>query len=500
MGTLTRPMLVRKEDTSDADVDAVTEALRCRYLSIAKTETAISKAKETIVSLGGSILNKEGGMWEYSENMGPMRLLHADDLDTARSKWLQSAVFDKSEEDLRKDFHFPASSRQGHTKLTIDADYGDYSVNEELNGYKLDDSKYGEVLFRINPEEDVKIYCAIVNYLTLCVHREKLIAAKRKLFKQQRELFTVAVRPDPSSIHSSNLKTVRQYFQARVARYNSSEHPLCSSRGWTSAGASSAIAITKDTRQIPSSILLGGATEIMPIAVNRKQMKKLQGIIPYEDRAELIVSAGSRKSLIVDAKEYSLPEAEAEDISLHEVSLAYHCNKLDHYEVRDSVINRHLHRNTLPHGVKYKDQVMEFETQYSNTPDIANWTMDNEYVTREYLGMIAPGVAAYSMSSEKGLFTKQVRSIRDDDTGEWEIDTTAQSYINPRNSIGSNRLGGDLQYYKANAYPVQETRYLAKYVGDTDKTIITTGTTPKRALANVRRRIRDEIVDTLGIF
>ena len=501
----TKPMIVRKLDTSQEDIDFVKENIREAFLYLSYVDKAIAVAGNTIKEMGGTIPNFKVSMKEYVEYHGPSRLRASDSLTEVRNKWLQQAVFDAKCTKLREDFNFPLSSSYKEMPLSINTDYGDLKVNKYLGESSKDECDRGKVVFRTNPEEDIKIYGVIVNYIVLCTHREKLLRYKKSLLKQQSELFEPAKRPDPESLQEDNIKMVRSYLQAGISRYNSSEHPLSAARGWTSCSAVRNLFLTKDKRKLPSAILMGGHEDTMPLAVNINNIRKLQGVIPQPQRGELVVSAGNRKALIVDAVEHTLLEAEAEAISLHEVSLAYSCTKLDHYTVQDREIMNVTRYSDTPAKLKTVYCPMDLEANRYNSKvtdqEVSSWRLGDSNLNTTNKGQIAPGIALYYLTSTKNYFDGAVRVIRDtDEIGDWDIDLTAQSYVNPRHAIPDRIDRTTIACWKAKSYPVQETRYLAKYVGDTDKTIITTGTTPKRALANIRRRIRDEIVDTLGIF
>jgi len=91
---------------------------------------------------------------------------------------------------------------------------------------------------------------------------------------------------------------------------------------------------------------------------------------------------------------------------------------------------------------------------------------------------------------------------RSGSTDGFDVDTSKEAVINiGRGScILKDRVYTRNSVNEAYSVPIDETRYLAVWNSDTGEKVVVSGTTPKRTLANIRRRIRSKIVDTLDIF
>ena len=91
------------------------------------------------------------------------------------------------------------------------------------------------------------------------------------------------------------------------------------------------------------------------------------------------------------------------------------------------------------------------------------------------------------------------------DCKEWDIDTTKPAVVHTSREVffkdrslvstGTKTLGAEVS-----SMPVEEIRYVAVWESDTGHREVVSGTSIKRALANIRRRIRNDIVENLNIF
>lgn len=91
---------------------------------------------------------------------------------------------------------------------------------------------------------------------------------------------------------------------------------------------------------------------------------------------------------------------------------------------------------------------------------------------------------------------------RSGSTDGFDVDTSKEAVINLNTDgcVLKDRVYTRNSVSEAYSLPVDETRYLAVWNSDTGEKVVVSGTTPKRTLANIRRRIRSKIVDTLDIF
>jgi hypothetical protein len=200
---------------------------------------------------------------------------------------------------------------------------------------------------------------------------------------------------------------------------------------------------------------------------------------------KLEVDVGSRKAMVQSAKQIELKEAEEEGITVSEIHVAYAARKRELMRIYNS--NTHTNEDSC-----FVANKLDPVYNQGNPLEVK----DEDLIGQ---GIMAPGLMltcwAWEMTRKLGYYARQNRVVRDPSAnGDWDIDETADAYVNAELSLT------DVRFAQAQAIPAQEKRYLASYTSDSGQTIRNTGTSPKRALANIRRRIRTEILDTLDIF
>ena len=185
-----------------------------------------------------------------------------------------------------------------------------------------------------------------------------------------------------------------------------------------------------------------------------------------------------------------MAEAEAEDIELFKAKVTSQMVK------RDMVVYRGQARwNAYTEVGEIDPELIEdFDGEAKPTGNFVpglTWAfgMDTNQKGKAYVDAKTSGSANYY----DNRFISGM--IRTDDMEGWDIDTDAPVVVVPK-----NRVTHSAQRERVQALVAYEDRYVARYDGDGGHTIIVTGTTPKRTLANIRRRIRDNVVDTLDIF
>ena len=210
---------------------------------------------------------------------------------------------------------------------------------------------------------------------------------------------------------------------------------------------------------------------------------------------DLIVDAGSRKALITYAEPYELEEAKEEGVSMYEVTLTYAMNKRDMFKYKSKPVpnmyNRDADTNPEAERTFQRVYLSEFPV-YINKPLEARCPPSE---VENKSAQIAPGLSLDS-SNRTGHNRSLIKRVvsRTDECEGFDIDTSKEAVVCLDNAAVTKETNW------VPAVKKKETRWVATWDSDTGHTVVKTGTTPKRALANIRRRIRDEIVDTLDIF
>jgi len=327
-------------------------------------------------------------------------------------------------------------------------------------------------------EQDLDTYTTIVEFLAAS---RGVYCSRYHITKLRRRMDEFYEKPTKLTINNIRKKKAEMILKA-LDHYTGDDSPLSGEKGYWGR-RNKGVLISSD-KVVPSA-LLAVTNSVKSDATVGYSIKSFQETMRLTgDKLE--VDVGSRKAMVQSAKQMELKEAEEEGITVCEIHVAYAARKRELLRVYNS--NTHTNESSC------------FPTEkLAPVSDHGGRSLEvkDEDIAGE--GIMAPGLMlthwAGEMTGKLGYYARQNRVVRDSSAnGDWDIDETADAYVNAELALT------DVRFAQMPAIPSQEKRYLASYTSDSGQTIRNTGTSPKRALANIRRRIRTEILDTLDIF
>ena len=336
--------------------------------------------------------------------------------------------------------------------------------------------------FDISQRQENYFLCVAVVATLTQIER---VAIKIGDYQQQETEAAVKPRVSVSELTRAFIDDIKKQGYLGDLRYYAHEpSPLLDKGAYSSKNYRPVMLRGFDTA--PPALLLANTSAVVSVGYSRKSFKTLSENFTQNEAHTV---AGSRKVLLTHVEPAPLAEAEAEDIALFKAKVTSQMVK------RDMVV--------------YKGQ--NRWNAYAEVGEIDPELVD-DFEREKPTGNFVPGLTwAFAMpTNQKGkdYITAKVSGssnyydnrfisgmLRTDDMEGWDIDTEAPVVVVARNRVTHNASRERVQ-----ALAAYEDRYVARYDGDGGHTIIVTGTTPKRTLANIRRRIRDNVVDTLDIF
>ena len=365
-------------------------------------------------------------------------------------------------------FGFKLDQPRSANELLTGTAFLGYTLNKEMPE-RYSPSRRNDTHISLSSVEDFEKKTLMTNFLAFQCMLKYLRYSKN-------EQATKAVAQDPcranrTRTHKGDIVEETRREIARLIGPYYQGSPIYSKDGWR--GDAPFVTRKGVNPDVPVGVYPTANFDSVPVAMNRKQAKTLSTF------GDLIVKAGSRKAQITAYKEYDLPEAAEEDIEVFEVTLSYQMHKRDLKVPNSSyrIPRSYDCREDVEKAYPIKDAV--FLTHRSNgnlgTTDRDEW-------------LKADGFAVVQ-DKQGHMWTKLRTKILPSN----KITNLKQGVVVPHN-IPNGSAGW------AKAIPTRETRYLCRYKTTSGEYISVTGTSPKRALANIRRTIRDNIVETLDIF
>jgi hypothetical protein len=326
-------------------------------------------------------------------------------------------------------------------------------------------------------EQDLDTYTTIVEFLATS---RDIFCSRYHIAKLRKRIDEFYDAPTKMTINHIRRKKVEMVLKA-LDRYTGDESPLSGEKGYW--GRRNKGTLISSNKVVPSALLAvtNSAKADATVGYSIKSFQEAMRLTG--DKLE--VDVGSRKAMVQSAKQIELKEAEEEGITVSEIHVAYAARKRELMRIYNS--NTHTNEDSC-----FVANKLDPVYNQGNPLEVK----DEDLIGQ---GIMAPGLMltcwAGEMTRKLGYYSRQNRVVRDPSAnGDWDIDETADAYVNAELSLT------DVRFAQAQAVPSQEKRYLASYTSDSGQTIRNTGTSPKRALANIRRRIRTEILDTLDIF
>jgi hypothetical protein len=459
--------------------------LKTHYTNLSKFKTRRDEMSEKIKGLGGKIptdlsavlteSKPEDGFYHICHYLSVGRVGLKDGYGDV-SKALRSYKFySKNKEVLNTLF----GTAMGVSEATL-VDFGTANVgncDDSFIAYRNNNPSRFQFNLETISEQDLDTYTTIVEFLAAS---RGIYCSRYHITKLRKRMDEFYDAPTKMNIDHIRRKKVAMILKA-LDCYTGDESPLSGEKGYW--GRRNKGTLISSDKVVPSALLAvtnsGSSDATVGYSIKSfQETMRLTG-----DKLE--VDVGSRKAMVQSAKQMALKEAEEEGITVSEVHVAYAARKRELLRIYNS--NTHTDENSC-----FVANKLDPVYNRGNPLEVK----DEDLIGQ---GIMAPGLMltcwAGDMTGKLGYYARQNRVVRDPSAnGGWDIDETADAYVNAELSLT------DVRFAKAQATPVQEKRYLASYTSDSGQTIRNTGTSPKRALANIRRRIRTEILDTLDIF
>jgi len=457
--------------------------LRTHYTNLSKFRARRDEMAEKIKGMGGKIPFEEGnecfserGFYQLCNYLSVGRIALKDGYDETSKELRSYKLYSRNKEDLNNLF----GTAMGVSEATL-VDFGAANLgncDESFVDYRNNNPSRFQFNLETISEQDLDTYTTIVEFL----------AASRGIFCSRYHISKLRKRIDefyekPTKLTINNIRRKKaQMISNALDRYTGDDSPLSGEKGYWGR-RNKGVLISSD-KVVPSALLAvtNSAKSDATVGYSIKSFQEAMRLTG--DKLE--VDVGSRKAMVQSAKQMELKEAEEEGITVCEIHVAYAARKRELLRVYNS--NTHTDENScFP-----IEKLAPVAGRYDKPLEVKDEDIVGE-------GIMAPGLMlthwAGEMTGKLGYYARQNRVVRDSSAnGDWDIDETADAYVNAELALT------DVRFAQMPAIPSQEKRYLASYTSDSGQTIRNTGTSPKRALANIRRRIRTEILDTLDIF
>jgi len=421
-------------------------------------------AKE-IDSLGGHI--PSALMSDIVKDLDSYCKDYLDSGETDGSKIVVSLLRSTRREVLRKEFGFgPGSDSNRKHMMDLYREAPGGGIKEMIEDRSLYRRlgpmlEYGSGTGELEAKSLVAVAEFVANSFILNSLRFKIESRSNKLERAK------PVRPTPDTLKTEAVKKAVSFMGDFS---HTMESPLLMTKSyWYKTPHPN---IVKTDKQVPPGLLSSFCSNSIPVAYSRKSMQALDKAFPLKDK--LTVMAGSRKGLITHAKNYDLQEAADEDILMSEVVLSYALRK----------------RNMF--------RLASFHNRGGYTREYITCSPVHEMLNLKQSFKAAPGISLalgeLVPKFSSSYWRDGVVPYRNNDFEGYDIDTEAEDFVNPTAVATTSRRE------EVRGLSKQETRYTATYIPDVGEPLVVTGTSPKRALSNIRRKIRKDIVDTLDIF
>ena len=457
--------------------------LRTHYTNLSKFRARRDEMAEKIKGMGGKIPFEEDnecfserGFYQLCNYLSVGRIALKDGYDETSKELRSYKFYSRNKEDLNNLF----GTAMGVSEATL-VDFGTANLgncDESFIDYRNNNPSRFQFNLETISEQDLDTYTTIVEFLAAS---RGIFCSRYHISKLRKRIDEFYEKPTKLTINNIRRKKVQMISNA-LDRYTGDDSPLSGEKGYWGR-RNKGVLISSD-KVVPSALLAvtNSAKSDATVGYSIKSFQETMRLTG--DKLE--VDVGSRKAMVQSAKQMELKEAEEEGITVCEIHVAYAARKRELLRVYNS--NTHTNESSC------------FPTEkLAPVSDHGGRSLEvkDEDIVGE--GIMAPGLMlthwAGEMTGKLGYYARQNRVVRDPSAnGDWDIDETADAYVNAELSLT------DVRFSQAKAIPAQEKRYLASYTSDSGQTIRNTGTSPKRALANIRRRIRTEILDTLDIF
>ena len=346
---------------------------------------------------------------------------------------------------------------------------------------------------------------------------------------------------DIDKIRLKTIEDIKELLPNPYSRWDGDFDPLCTKGkgGWSTS--SKILLMPNGYKELPlNAMAFAGAFENydlrIPFMSSKSQIDEVKSI--FGD--ELVTNVADNKRGLIN-KVYGKvedSEADAEDVSLYKTKVIYFRNFQTLYKfVGDSTLHRmsfwdhnDSEKNCL-HGISSKVSGKKGNIQRNNYSFPNVYNVDKEEQELRFLDTTSGKVSVQKGSSvipgfdleaytDKVTYTEATKhnkvlfeaaygaevgfTTNRVDSSEWDIDhskdaviqLTPHALFKDRFMIPQNRR----PVKEVSSFPAEETRYIAVWKSDTGHKEVVSGTSPKRALSNIRRRIRKDIVDSLNIF
>lgn len=327
------------------------------------------------------------------------------------------------------------------------------------------------------------------------------------------------------------------------ARYSDDFHPLIEGgkRGWGYAGK--VVVLPDGFTPKPAGMMYHnsdwrGYNDTIPFVTSKRQLESLNRI--FKDTLVTNVANSKRGLVTYVHGQVESKEAADEDVELYEVTTDYYrnSNSMKRFVSDSCFINADFdeHRNSATNTVDARLKGIQGIGRNSRSMPViysiencastrltwccnATSSLSNSLSVVQEGASVVPGINIKvqvasnnyndNVDDYKGIQTYrigyhdslEVHSERVS-SGEWDIDTDKPCVMQLGHTLFKKRLPprNNPTFSQDKSVAIQEKRYVAKWLSDTGYAELVSGTSPKRALANIRRRIRSSIVDTLDIF
>ena len=276
----------------------------------------------------------------------------------------------------------------------------------------------------------------------------------------------------------------------------------------------------------------GGGNARLPFTLSGSEAKRLKEVF----RDDLVINVADNKRGLINRiiEQVEDNEASNEGISIYKTNVIYYrnfnslCKFFSEGGLRhSSFFNGDDDDSTRLRMVnKGDDEVRRLNRGYREFLNIRpvsdSQLINNKEVIVQEGETVIPGIKG-TVSTDRLTYSKCLNdggkfhelnpyevdsvdlSMERVDCKEWDIDTTKPAVVHTSREVffkdrslvstGTKTLGAEVS-----SMPVEEIRYVAVWESDTGHREVVSGTSIKRALANIRRRIRNDIVENLNIF
>ena len=393
-------------------------------------------------------------------------------------------------------------------------------------------------------EEAVANYEIITRYLfttLLLKHCRSMVTSIHRLCHEVGKREYVGNR-SIQSIRAKTEEAAHNILPGNGARYADDFHPLVEGgkRGWGYTGK--VVVLPDGFTPKPAGMLYHNAdakgyNASIPFMTSKRQLEKLKSVF---DTTLVTNVVSSKRGLVTYIHgQVESKEAADEDVELYEVTTDYYrnSNNMKHFisdacfttadfdeDNNSSVDNTVKSRLKGIRGIGRSTRSSSTLYSISNcgptqlTRSCQNGKATNFLSVVQQGASVVPGINL-KVEVEGNNYARHVETYNNISTyrigwhdsleitsqrvdSEWDIDTDKPCVMQFSSTLFKDRLPprSHPTFHHDKGVAMQEKRYVAKWLSDTGYTELVSGTSPKRALANIRRRIRNSIVDSLDIF